>query len=389
MFTPIQSVKVNNYRLMVGIDITLKPINVLFGPNGAGKSSFLDVSWFVRDCAIRGVDFALSQRSHGIGLLYDGATEGDAITIALETETVKYELTLVVSSGRLDLGESLSTAKRGELIHRSVGSKVASFQHLEDGKLYDIPLREPDKLSLGRYLDFEGDSSEVSEIDTLLRRTHHYHSRSFNLFGLRNKGSLTGQETYLSERGDNLWSALRNLESRRSVDTRYDTIMRYMRRAMPMFEGVIIEPTSPTTLYASFLERGRRKEINVSGVSDGYLQMLLLLTALFGQPQDWGCLLLLDEPDIALHPWALAVLAEAVKEATSQWSRQVMVATHSPVLLSQFETNEVIATDIVDGKAKMEFLSDKPEVQDLLEEYATGSLYMAQVLAPQREEALV
>src|SRR5579871_104368 len=95
MSNRLLSVHVRNYRSLADIKIDLKPINVLFGPNGAGKSSFLDTIWFVRDCAIRGVDLASSTRSHGIGLLYDGATEDEAIEIALVTQSAEYVLTFV------------------------------------------------------------------------------------------------------------------------------------------------------------------------------------------------------------------------------------------------------------------------------------------------------
>jgi AAA15 family ATPase/GTPase len=58
MSNHLRSIQVRNYRSLADVPLGLRPINVLFGPNGAGKSSFLDVIWFVRDCAIRGVDQA-------------------------------------------------------------------------------------------------------------------------------------------------------------------------------------------------------------------------------------------------------------------------------------------------------------------------------------------
>lgn len=390
MSNHLRSVRVRNYRSLADVKIDLEPINVLFGPNGAGKSSFLDTIWFVRDCAIRGVDLASSVRSHGIGLLYDGATEDDVITIALFTDDAEYELTLLLSSGQIEpsAGERLfSVQQQVALIERRVGSKDASFLQRKTGEVVMFPLREPEKLSLGRYLDFEAHFPEATAVDNLLRYVHCYHCREFNLYGVKQKGSEAGRETCLSTRGDNLWSVLRNLEARRNADGRYDAIVSYMKSAFPNFDGIIIDATGPTTLYGSFLERGRRREIKASGVSDGHLQLLLLLTALFAEGESWKSLNLFDEPEVSLHPWALAVFANAVKEATSNWNKQVLIATHSPVLLSQFATREIIATEVKDGKTVMQRLSDKPEIQDLLDEYAAGSLYMAQAVAPQEPQA--
>jgi predicted ATPase len=110
--------------------------------------------------------------------------------------------------------------------------------------------------------------------------------------------------------------------------------------------------------------------------------MLLLLTALFAEG-DRETVLLFDEPEISLHPWALAVLAEAVKFAAEQWNKQVLIATHSPVLISQFEPDQILAMDIRDGRALPRRLNDVPEIQDLLKEYGAGSLYMAEVVGAQ------
>ncbi len=52
----LKSIHVQNYRSLADVSLELEPINVLLGPNGAGKSSLLDAIWFVRDCAIRGVE---------------------------------------------------------------------------------------------------------------------------------------------------------------------------------------------------------------------------------------------------------------------------------------------------------------------------------------------
>ncbi len=387
MPTLLRSVKVKNYRSLADVELQLQPINVLFGPNGAGKSSFLDTISFMHDCAIRGADEASSSRSHGIGLLYDGAGENVPITISLKSSNAAYEVALLLSDGRIVpyLGETLWAEGVGNLINRPAGSDKARFKNRngKEGAFEYFPLRDPEMLSLGRYLDFEAKSSEAKEIDNLLKNIYLYHCRSFNFYRIKQIGSAIARDFSLSAQGDNLWAVLRNIEARRLIDARYDTIMEYMQKALPQFNGVIIETTGAASLYGRFIEKSRHKEIDASRVADGHIQMLLLLTALFSQPPDKECLLLFDEPDLSLHPWALAVFADAVKLATSEWNRQVIMATHSPVLLSQFAANEIIATETKDGRTTVQFLSDKPEIQDLLEEYAAGSLYMAQVIAPQ------
>ena len=83
---------VRNYRALADVQIELRPINVVFGPNGAGKSTLLDSLYFFRDCAIRGVEVASTERGHGIGILWDGALEDERISIELANDDVSYAL---------------------------------------------------------------------------------------------------------------------------------------------------------------------------------------------------------------------------------------------------------------------------------------------------------
>jgi predicted ATPase len=124
----------SNYRALADVELSLGSINLLFGPNGAGKSTTLDTIWFVRDCAIRSVGAASNDRDHGIDLLYDGAPEGSPIIVALETEEVRYELTLEFSAGRIEplAGERLDSIACGEtLIHRLPGTNRADYFSME------------------------------------------------------------------------------------------------------------------------------------------------------------------------------------------------------------------------------------------------------------------
>lgn len=395
MMSPNQliSLTVKNFRSLADVSIHTQPLTVLFGPNGAGKSALLDALWFVRECGIRGVDIAASNRSHGIGLLWEGADEGAFISISIETQTTRYETLFGYSSGRIEkfIGEKLYSKRQNQvLIDRKMGSDKAVFQGFQEklpfnelGKLID-----PEKPSLTRYIDFlnmtdlKSSTHEITGLDQLLRGIRYYHARSANFYKLRTLGSESSYETRLSGRAENLWSILRNLRDKQVLDTRYDTIMGFMKDSFPSFKALVIEQTGPNSVYASFIDKLRRQPIQASGISDGQLQMLIQLTALFSEPD--SSLILLDEPDLSLHPWALSVFAKAIETATKQWNKQVIIATHSPVLMSQFEPEQLLAVELDDrGQTIMKRVSEIEDIQDLLEDYATGSLYMAEMIAAQ------
>ena len=381
----LNRVRVRNYRALADVDIEVGPINVLFGPNGAGKSTLLDTVYFFRDCAIRGVEVASSARDHGIGLLWDGADNGTPILVEISGGGVTYGLSFSLAAGRIDPfpGERLFSAKRSlTLIERGPGSTSASLFNEQVQQAPSIELREPDKISLGLLLDFNRGDSEAGNLDRLLHYVRFYHSRSFWLGALKRSGSESSHQTRLWDTGNNAWSVLRNVQDKRNVDTRYSTIMGYMAEAFPMFEDIILEQTGPSSVYASFKEKGRSQATFASGMSDGVLQLLLLLVALFSEGER-EAVILFDEPEISLHPWAISVLARAVKCASEQWGKQVFIATHSPVLISQFEPEDILVAQLEQGRARFDRLSEMDVIKDLLEEYAPGSLYMSEAIAPQ------
>lgn len=386
MANRLDRIRVRNYRTLADVEVALGGLNVLFGRNGVGKSTLLDTIWFARDCAARNVDLASSSRSHGIGLLYDGAPDGARIELTLSCPEAKYTLAFGLSSGRLEVfpGETLEELASGKvLISRPVGSDKVTFWHPDFNDM-TVTLREPEKLSLARYADLAEAPPAAQQMDRVLRLTHLYDTRRFFLSRIKAKGSDSSYETSLWDHGDNLWSVLRNLKDKTAIDDRYATIIRFMREAFPdSFVDLVLEATGPASIYGAFVEKNRKSPILASGVSDGHLQMLLLLTALFSEGSNRPSLLMFDEPEISLHPWAIAVLARAMREAVDNGQKQIVLATHSPALLSQFDPSEILLCEPDEGRTAVRRLSEVSEVADLLEQYAAGSLYLSEAVAPQ------
>jgi len=155
---------VEDYRSLARVSIELRSLNVLFGPNGSGKSTLLDTIWFFRDCAIRGVELVSSERSHGIGILWDGAEDDAQISLSLADDRVEYGLSFGLSAGRMEPfpGERLFSKTRDTmLIDKSVGSDRASFWNVAMGQQATFTLREPERLSLSRYLDVRSQNGSV------------------------------------------------------------------------------------------------------------------------------------------------------------------------------------------------------------------------------------
>lgn len=383
----LKRLRIQNYRCLRSIDVELGGVNVVFGPNGVGKSTFLDALWFLRDCNRRGVSAAGADRNHGVGLLWAGSGDSDTIGIEIEMESGIYGVRFAFENGRLGEFPGERLVRRWDdrrLIERAPGSPDADFHDESRGAMRSFPLREPGRLALEDYLYFSRDESAGRDADRVFRFAHRYESRYQSLFRLKKSGSESGPETWVWDRAENLISALRNLKERRRGDDRYETILSYMREAFPDFVDIEFEQTGPQSVYASVVDRRLPRPIYLSGVSDGTLQLLIHLTALFGEPADSYAWMLFDEPETSLHPWAIAVFAKAVRQTARDRGKQIFVATHSPVLLSQFDEDEILeATRDESGGTRLRRVSQIEELRDLIAEYALGSLYMSEAVAPQ------
>lgn len=384
----ISKVSAINFRCLKKVELEMKDITVLFGPNGVGKTTILDTIWFIRDCAIKGTEEASAERSHGIGMLWDKAQQDDSIALTISTENLSYEVEFGFSNGRIEpwLGEKLKETEGNlrTVLERRKGSDEVTFSFPNKIKMH---LPEPEKLALSSMTIFNNADLKSLEFEKLLRFVHLYSSRKFELFRLTRHGSEMDFRTTLHDRAINLWSVLRNLNDRRAKDGRFEIISKYMGLAFPSFLGLRLEQTGVGSVYCHFDIKNRAKEVMASGVPDGYLQLLVILTALFCEEKQKYSLVIFDEPETSLHPYAISVFAQAVREASENWNRQVVLATHSPVLISQFKPDELV---VVEAGSEGETILRKvsaldEETQALLEEYSAGVLYMTQSIAAQQK----
>ena len=389
MDNKLTRLNVENFRSLADVSIDMRPINVLFGPNGSGKSTLLEATRLLRDCISRDVEEAVRIRNNGFGMLRQGVDEWRGIKIGMETALAGYALRLGFSRGQIEpyAGEVLySPGKCGDpLMFRRIGRDEADFCYYDEISPVLTRLTFPEKLALIQYMQRkEHIPQAVFDLRSQLNSIHFYHSHYIDLYGLKHRGSESGMDISLREDCGNLWSILRNIHGKSAIDPRYETIICFMQKSFPNFKDLVFDSAGPNAVYASFVEKGFQDPIPVLGVSEGHLQMLIHLTTLFSEGTDRDSLIVFDEPETSLHPYAISVFAEAVKHATNEWNKQVFIATHSPVLISQFDPEDLLTTGLNKyGQTVLTRVSEMKDIQDLLEDYATGSLYMAEAIAPQ------
>ena len=177
---------------------------------------------------------------------------------------------------------------------------------------------------------------------------------------------------YLRPDGSNL-AAFLYLLCKRHEDS-YRTITRTVRQVAPFFEDFQLEPQAlnPNKVRLEWRHAGTDAYFDASSLSDGTLRFMALAT-LFLQPEKYRpAVILIDEPELGMHPYAITLLAALMKQASTR--AQVIVSTQSSLLLDHFEPEQVLVAERVDGATRFTQL-ESSKLESWLESYSLGQLW--------------
>ena len=147
-------------------------------------------------------------------------------------------------------------------------------------------------------------------------------------------------------------------------------------RVLPVFDRFEVEETNGTVLLR-WKAKGTDGTFGAHFTSDGSLRLFALVT-LLNLPADMlADVVLLDEPELGLHPAAIGLIAGMIKQRSVD--RQIIVATQSPRFVDSFDLDEIIVLDFCDGQTECRKL-DPEEYRIWIEEFAPGELWEKNLL---------
>ena len=154
----------------------------------------------------------------------------------------------------------------------------------------------------------------------------------------------------------------------------YDLIRRTVQLVAPFFEDFRLEPLAlnENTVHLEWRHRASDAYFDASSLSDGTLRFIAQATLLLQPPPLRPSVILLDEPELGLHPYAIAMLASLVKQASVD--TQIVISTQSSLLLDEFRPEDVLVADRVDGATELRRL-DAGRLATWLENYSLGQLW--------------
>ncbi|RME50176.1 MAG: hypothetical protein D6790_21575 [Caldilineae bacterium] len=340
----IETIVLSNYR-SVGPDITVHPGRVTFfvGPNGSGKSNVLDALSFVRDAVTQGLPAAVThrggidsvrRRSHGRP--YDVRIQ---LSVRLETGPATYSF--VITGDRLE-----EYRVKSETAVVSTPEGVSRFHREEDlwqGPPGIAPRIDEQSLALTAL----GGAEEFKPLADFLSQITVY---SIFPDTLRTPQRFDPARP-MQRHGENWVSVLRELVKDAEVK---DELIKGLHKLTGDIEDIRVT-SAAGYLVAEFKQQEKaskgKRWFAAAQQSDGTLRVAGLLTALLQTPP--LPVIGIEEPELTVHPGALPMLYDYLHQASQQ--SQILVSTHSPILLDQtnLETDKVFVVERKGGKTSV------------------------------------
>ncbi|MCF8372749.1 MAG: AAA family ATPase [Bacteroidales bacterium] len=186
-----------------------------------------------------------------------------------------------------------------------------------------------------------------------------------------------GVEQRLLSNGENLAQILNRLKNQHTLH--YEKIQEAIKKINPHFIDTGFDLLG-SLLYLVLREKKLSKSVGARHISDGTLRYLLLLTILFNPER--GNLICIDEPEIGLHPDMINTIAEAIKIASRD--SQMIIATHSPLLLNSFELEDIIVFEKDDSNQTYVKVKSEEDFADWNEDYLAGQMWLRGQLGGKR-----
>lgn len=355
-------ITINGFKSILSLPgFQLGALNMLVGANGAGKSNFIDFFRMLRAMAEGNMRAFITQQGGADGFFHGGPKRTRQIEAELGFAQNTYRFVLEPTSA----GEMM-VANEQVLFTGNRKWKNMGGGGLESGLKSWRGKSSPH----GRWTGVEdGVFQAVSGWIV-----YHFHDTSL-LAPMRRGQSIHDWREFRPD-ASNIAAFLLHLKTTNLP--RYQRIIETVQLIAPFFEDFILEPEekgSERVVRLEWRQKGDSYPYQPWHLSDGTIRFLCLATALL-QPSP-PATIIIDEPELGLHPFALEVLAGLIREASEKG--QLIVSTQSASLLNYFEPEEIIVVERMNGASLFRRLDPK-KLERWLEEYTLGDLWRKNVI---------
>ncbi|WP_397580587.1 AAA family ATPase [Sphingorhabdus sp.] len=349
-------ITVRGFKSIAAIEkIRLTPINLIIGANGSGKSNFISAFSFLNTIREGGLQNFVKSAGGADRLLHFGAktTSSMRFHISFSGEANQYLIDLIPTDD-----DSLVPSNESCFFWNK--AYLAPYESKLHGTNNEAGISGAQSQRVEQYVRGH------------LDRWRLYHFHDVGRFSPIKKSAPIDDNRALRPDGSNLAAFLYLLREKHPAS--YALIRSSVQSVAPFFDDFVLEPRSLENdqIRVEWKHKGSDDYFDVSAFSDGTLRFIALAT-LFLQPEELRpSVIIVDEPELGLHPYAIAILASMAKSASAK--TQIILSTQSALLLDHFEPEDVLVADRVEGGTILTRL-DADKWDEWLEEYSLGQLW--------------
>jgi predicted ATPase len=350
----LSRLSLRGYKSIATCDIELGRLNVLIGANGAGKSNFIGFFRLISRILDKQLQTAVGEAGGPDALLHFGRKKTEELSADLYfgNNGYKFKLQPTQDNRMMFSFEALWWNMHGDWNPQSGHFESYAETQKGRGQIYNYvvpPMRS------WRIFHFHDTSASA-----LVKQIHGINDNDF-----------------LREDARNLAAFLYRLLHHHEVH--YNRIVKSVQLVAPFFGDFYLRPTVSNNerIQLEWTEAGQDVPFNASALSDGTLRFICLATLLLQPQQFMPAAILIDEPELGLHPYAIAVLGALMKSASQD--RQLIVSTQSVELVSEFNADDLIVVDKVGGASTFT-RPDGGSLAEWLGDYSLGDLWKKNLL---------
>ena len=355
----INRISVAGFKSIKRCDIELRALNVLIGSNGAGKSNFLSAFTLLQN--ILSEELVLYIAKSGMNsIFYNGVKT---------TDSLSFNIHFSDPVGRIYSFELEPTE------HNSV---IFSKEEFYENTVLCVGEKATAKISgghseslLNHGIGYEADKNKTQTLKDMQFRVYHFHDTGKEA-KLKSEQRVSNNKVLLHDAA-NLAAILYRLRCNHL--SAYQDILRTVKLIAPFLKDFELEPEEKNNelIVLRWKQKGYDDVFSAAQLSDGTLRFICLATLLMLPESLQPSIIIIDEPELGLHPFAITVFSELVKKVSTK--KQIILSTQSVDLLNQFDADDVIVADCGDEGSILRRLSAEELSYWIDNEYTLGELW--------------
>jgi len=338
-----------------GVNISLGDINVFIGANGVGKSNVISFFEMLEAISKLKLQNYIKKNGGSQQLLHLGAKITQQINCRIgfnNTDTYKFELGQKNGSGLF--------------------FETEEYQRLENSDTF-----------IGRNTD-EASANEMFKVNRSIKEGFLDNFGIFQ-FADTSTNSRMRNSVYINDGrklhsdGGNLGAFLYTLKNQKENLKYYQRIVNYIKMVMPQFSDFELLPDAinPKNITLNWYDNESEYLFGPHQISDGSLRFMALATLLLQPPTTLPSLIVIDEPELGLHPAAISLLASMIHTASQHC--QLVLATQSTTLIDEFEAKHIIVVEREDNHSTFKRLNTN-DMQDWLQRYSLSEIWEKNII---------